>query len=102
MPETSVYTLAEAAELLGVHYETVARWVRTGKLGGVKLSRRKVVIPKERLDALLAGSGPGREAPPLEGVGSPQRWLALAGTLSPSEAEALRASTRDFELIEEE
>ena len=49
MTEPVVYSLTQAARVLGVHYETVARWVRTGKLQGVKLSRRKVVVPKEKL-----------------------------------------------------
>jgi excisionase family DNA binding protein len=53
--EPAYYSLTQVAHLLGVHYETAARWVRTGKLPGVKLSRRKVVVPKENLDALLAG-----------------------------------------------
>jgi excisionase family DNA binding protein len=99
---TIYYTLSQVAELLGVHYETAARWVRTGKLPGVKLSRRKVVVPKENLDTFLAGerthSGPKEEP----AVGSPRRWLALVGTLTPEEAAFLRASVEDFERIEEE
>ena len=53
MSEPVLYSLSQAAEVLGVHYESVARWVRTGKLAGVKLSRRKVVVPKEKRDAFL-------------------------------------------------
>src|SRR5207249_4023638 len=51
MTERPYYTLSEAAQVLGVHYETAARWARTGKLPSVKLSRRKVIVPKEKLDA---------------------------------------------------
>lgn len=87
------YTLAQVAQIVGVHYETVARWVRTGKLRGVKLSRRKVVVPKEQLDAFLAGVATA--------AGSVQRWMALIRTLTPQEAEKLRASTQDFEQVEE-
>jgi excisionase family DNA binding protein len=102
MPESPVYSLAEAAEMLGVHYETAARWVRTGKLEGVKLSRRKVVVPKEKLDAFIAGdtlrSGPNKT---LE-AGSPGRWMALVRTLTPAEAKALRHSAQVFEKVDEE
>jgi hypothetical protein len=65
----------------------------------VKLSRRKVVVPKEKLDAFLAGTGsqPG----PRSEVGSPHRWLALIGTLTPEEAALLRRSVEDFEKIDE-
>lgn len=86
------YSLSEVAAVLGVHYETVARWVRTGKIKGVKLSRRKVVVPKEQLDDFLAGG--------MSPVGSAQRWLALVRTLTPQEAEKLRALAQDFEQVE--
>jgi excisionase family DNA binding protein len=102
MSERIVYTLSEAAELLGVHYETVARWVRNGKLPGMKLSRRKVVVTKEKLDAFLRGSSTGPEEVARPVTGSPQRWLALVGTLTPDEAAMLRASLQDFESVEEE
>ncbi len=102
MSERVFYTLSQAAEVLGVHYETVARWVRTGKLPGVKLSRRKVVVPKEKLAAFLSGDSTALEkvAPPA--IGSPQRWLVLVRTLTPKEAEKLRASAQDFEKVEDE
>jgi excisionase family DNA binding protein len=99
MSEPVLYSLAQAAEVLGVHYETAARWVRTGKLAGVKLSRRKVVVPKEKLDAFLAGTAPQPE--PRSELGSPRRWLALVGTLTPEEAALLRRSVEDFEKIDE-
>ncbi len=101
MSERIFYTLAQTAQLLGVHYETVARWVRSGKLPGVKLSRRRVVVLKEKLDAFLSGESPmaGKEAPPA--IGTPQRWLALIRTLTPQEAKTLRMSAQDFEKVEE-
>ena len=94
------YTLSEVAKLLGVHYETAARWVRAGKLQGVKLSRRKVVVPRAGCEALLSGhpSEPMRRP----GFGSVQRWLPLIGALSPKEAASLRASAEDFEKVEDE
>jgi excisionase family DNA binding protein len=101
MSDQVVYSLAQAAQILGVHYETVARWVRTGKLQGVRLSRRKVVVPKEKLDRFLAQER--RAASPAGSVlaGSPERWLALAGSLTSQEAEALRDSAEVYERAEE-
>src|SRR5437764_8480248 len=84
--EPAYYSLTQVASLLGVHYETAARWVRTGKLPGVKLSRRKVVVPKENLDALLARKANIVEKDDSLPFGSPQRWLALVGTLTHEEA----------------
>lgn len=100
--ERSFYTLSEAAEVLGVHYETAARWVRSGKLPGVKLSRRKVIVPKETCDALLSGSLAVRKvAPSVDGP--PRWWLPLVGTLTPKEADQLLALVQDCcERIENE
>ncbi len=95
------YTLSQVARLLGVHYETVARWVRAGKFPAVKLSTRKVIIPKEKFDALVSGELPfqkKQEAPP---IGSPKRWLKLAGTLTPKDAAMLRKLNEDLESVEE-
>jgi excisionase family DNA binding protein len=100
MSERTVYTLSETAQLLGVHYETAARWVRSGKLRGVRVSRRKVLVPKESLDAFLAGSESVSTSGGLP-FGSPKKWLALVGTLTPEEGEAIRASLQELEQIEE-
>jgi excisionase family DNA binding protein len=101
MSEQTYYTLTQAAGLLGVHYDTVARWVRTGKLAGVKLSPRRVVIPKERLDAYLAGDEPAADTGGGLTGGSPQAWLALAGTLTDEEAEQILAYVEErFEQVE--
>jgi excisionase family DNA binding protein len=90
MNERVLYTLAQVAQLLGVHYETAARWVCTGKLHGIKLSRRKVVV--QQLEAFLAGG--------TSTAGSAQRWMALARMVTSQEAEQLRAFTQDFEHVE--
>ena len=93
------YTLAEAARVLGVHYETAARWARTGKLRAVKLSRRKVVVPREGCEALLSGGAP---SPPPKPVGSTEWWLPLIGTLTPREGATVRAAVADrFEQVED-
>jgi len=94
------YSLSQAAELLGIHYETAARWARSGKLPVVRLSRRKTLIPKQRIDALLGG---GVENPAAgQGIGGLQQWLPWIGTLTPKEAARLRAFAEDFESVEKE
>lgn len=92
--------MSEVAGVLGVHYETVARWVRTGKLQGIKLSRRKIVIPKEQLDALCAAGGSPMVAKISSLTGSPRRWLALVRTLTSQEAKKLRDFAQDFEKVD--
>jgi excisionase family DNA binding protein len=90
------YSLSQAARVLGVHYETAARWARSGKLPAVRVSRRKVLVPKEKCAAILSGGlGAASE------VGTIQRWLPLIGTLSPREAARLRELAQDFERVEE-
>jgi excisionase family DNA binding protein len=101
MSHPVLYTISEVADVLGVHYETVARWVRTGKLRGIKLSRRKVVIPKEQLDALFSSGASPVAAKPSSMTGSPQRWLTLVRTLTSQEAKKLRNLTQDFEKVDE-
>lgn len=91
------YSLSQAARILGVHYETAARWARSGKLAAVRLSRRKVLVPKEKCAAILS-SGLGA----VSEVGTIQRWLPLIGTLSRGEAARLRELTKDFEKVDEE
>ena len=101
-PKRSYYTLAEASEVLGVHYETAARWVRSGKLPGVKISHRKVIVPKEKCRALLEGpsASTGSDRVP---AGSPKWWLALTGTLTPKEADRIMAVVQECcEKVDEE
>jgi excisionase family DNA binding protein len=97
-PNPTHYTLAEAARVLGVHYETAARWARTGKLRSVKLSRRKVVVPREGCEALLSGGAPNPPRKPA----STEWWLPLIGTLTPREGAAVRAAVAElFEQVED-
>jgi excisionase family DNA binding protein len=46
----------EVAEILGVHQKTVHLWLRTGKLGGVKISYRTWRIPRNSLSAFIERS----------------------------------------------
>jgi excisionase family DNA binding protein len=55
MPEQSpVLTVEEAAELLGLSRSTAYDAVRTGDLPSIRIGRR-ILIPRARLEALLAG-----------------------------------------------
>jgi excisionase family DNA binding protein len=62
MPEKETYTLAEAAQILGVSRATLQRHADTGKVPAIKLNRR-VLIPRAYVDQLFAETGyPRREA----------------------------------------
>ena len=56
-PEKAVLRLSDAADELGVHYQTAYRWVRTGRLparlvnGEYEVSRRDVRAVADRLRA---------------------------------------------------
>lgn len=60
--------LHQAAELLGVHYQTAYRWVRNGRLPARTVDRRYVVLRKD-LDALEQS----RTAPSSPTAPSPKR-----------------------------
>jgi hypothetical protein len=68
----------------------------------VKLSRRKVIVPKEQLAAFLSGATALPHIPSGAPIGSVERWLPLAGTLTPEECEQILAFVEEsFENIEE-
>lgn len=56
-PTTETLTLDEAAELLGVHYMTAYKYVRTGRLPATRVERRWMVRRAD-VEALLAGTAP--------------------------------------------
>jgi len=59
MIETEVpdaYSTAEAAELLGIHYATLFRWIRAGKLVPFRLGRR-TLVSKGEIERLKAIGG---------------------------------------------
>ncbi len=47
MTDAPTLSLDEAAEELGVHYQTVYRWVRSGRLPARKLGGRYVIAPED-------------------------------------------------------
>jgi hypothetical protein len=53
------------------------------------------------LDAPVEGRAARAEDVARPVTGSPRRWLALVGILTPHEAAMLRISLRDFESVEE-
>ncbi len=132
MERSDFYTLAEAAEVLGVHYETAARWARSGKLESVKISRKKVLIPVRNCRRLLRSSRPDTLANPhgndpwagLVGqtsaeqdeqlrqikaemdelpFGHPAKWLKLAGMITDEEGDQIMAAVEEaFEVVEDD
>ena len=55
--ERRTLTVAEAAELLGISRGTAYECVRTGEIPSVNFGRR-VLIPRQRLEALLNAEAP--------------------------------------------
>ncbi|OPZ54369.1 MAG: Helix-turn-helix domain protein [Deltaproteobacteria bacterium ADurb.BinA014] len=66
LPE--LLTVAEVAKYLGLHVETVKRWIREGKLtGGLKFGNRWVIMLDKLLNDLLAMRGGNAKRSPLAG-----------------------------------
>lgn len=69
--------LAEAAERLGVHYQTAYKWVREGRLPAVRV-RGRYQLRSEDVEAFAADRDRPREVGPLQGRRS---WDRLADKL---------------------
>ena len=54
-PERLVYSIKEAAALLGVDYFSVYRLIQRGKLRGCRALRGKLLVPRSELLRLLKG-----------------------------------------------
>jgi excisionase family DNA binding protein len=50
------YTTGEVAAIFGVDPYTVARWVKTGKIGGVRTPGGQYRIPRREIGKIIAGS----------------------------------------------
>jgi excisionase family DNA binding protein len=67
-PQPDVYTVAEAAALLGISEDAIYEDCRRGCFPHVKVGRR-VLIPRRRFEAWLdgiPGGGPGVQSGPLQ------------------------------------
>lgn len=51
--QAQVYTVDEAAKLLGISRNTAYAAVRDGSLPVLKISARRYLVPKAKLDAML-------------------------------------------------
>ena len=72
MDDERVLTVAEAAERLRTSEETIRRWLRDGKLRGVRIGSTRVGwrIPESEVRRLLSGSSvPAPMSPKLNGQG---------------------------------
>lgn len=54
-----VYDVAQAAELIGMGYATLYRWIKSGKIIAVKLAGR-TLIPKSEVERLRKENEPHR------------------------------------------
>ena len=54
-PERATVTVSEAAKILGLSRAGCYEAVKTGRLPSLRLSERRIVVPKIALDRLLAG-----------------------------------------------
>ena len=52
IPDEELYTVGEAAPLIGKSIPTVWRWIKAGKIIIIR-SRRNVYIPKSEVDRLM-------------------------------------------------
>lgn len=55
--ERRAFSVSEAADMLGLHRQTIAAAIRRGELPSVRLGR-KVLVPRAALDRLLATEPP--------------------------------------------
>lgn len=51
--ERKTYTITEAAKIIGVCSKVASQMVTAGKLPCIRISDRKIVIPKDALDQWL-------------------------------------------------
>lgn len=54
--ERKTYTIKEASQIIGVCSKLASQMVTAGKLPHIRISERKVVIPKEALEKWLIDS----------------------------------------------
>ncbi len=55
--ERLVYTITEAAQMLQISAATAYNLANTGRLPAIRISDRRLIIPRKALDALLETAG---------------------------------------------
>jgi excisionase family DNA binding protein len=59
MEECATVTVEQAARILGIGRASTYEGVRTGRIPSIRVSPRRIVIPRAALERMLAGtSGP--------------------------------------------
>ncbi|MAF43097.1 MAG: hypothetical protein CMI54_02860 [Parcubacteria group bacterium] len=61
--ERLTYTVEEAGELLGISRATAYQLAREGRLPVIRISDRRLIIPKVALQRLLSEAGNGDKTP---------------------------------------
>ena len=76
----SLLSVRAAADLLGVHVDTVRRWTSDGRLAETRTPGGHRRIARADVEALLAGTGSGNAAASLPDTGDPadQAWARHA------------------------
>jgi MerR family transcriptional regulator, light-induced transcriptional regulator len=80
--------LPEAAALAGVHYQTVYRWVRTGRLEARRIGGKYFVAAADLAAATTAQTAPAAPRPPSQGRLKRQAERMQAALLGGDETEA--------------
>lgn len=88
MTEAKTLTLDQVASQLGVHYQTVYRWVRAGKLEAVKVGGTYVVKPDDLETFLALRDAPVKPPPPSSDRLERQRVAMLQALLDGNETDA--------------
>jgi excisionase family DNA binding protein len=85
MAERDYVTVGEAARMLGVRKEKIARLVKQGVLTSKPsiVDARRRLIPRNQLEEILEEEGANQPASPREdGKGSPRPWPKTVGIVS--------------------
>ena len=58
--ERLVITVAEAGQLLGISRATAYMLANTGRLPAIRISERRIIVPRRAIDELLASASSNR------------------------------------------
>lgn len=60
--ERLTMTVEEAGDAIGISRATAYMLVNTGRLPAIRISDRRIIIPKKAIDELLASAGKPKES----------------------------------------
>jgi excisionase family DNA binding protein len=68
MTENLAYTVKEAADLCGLSVDMVYELCRQGQFPHIRVSERRIIVPRRRLEAWLNGGLPPLDRQQLESL----------------------------------